>query len=64
MMLIITSPEDAPATKVEAMLRRRGAHVLRFDTADFPSAVQITVSYRDCAPRYTLRLPVARFEQP
>jgi hypothetical protein len=65
MILIITSPEDAPATKVERILRARGADVLRFDTADFPAAANITIGYRPGIPKYTLRVrgEVYRFDQ-
>jgi len=56
MILIITSPEDPSANTVEAILRRRGANVLRFDTADFPARAQLTISYRPQVPRYCLRV--------
>jgi len=56
MILIVTAADDEPANKVEARLRQRGAEVLRFDTADFPSKVGITVSFRETTPRYALRI--------
>src|SRR5690242_17951135 len=55
MILIITSADDMPANHVEQILRHRGADVLRFDTADFPSRANLTVSYRAGVPRYCLR---------
>jgi hypothetical protein len=66
MILILTSPEDEPAAAVEWRLRRRGADVLRFDTADFPAAASVTVAYRDGVPRYKLRTRegVRRFDVP
>ena len=57
MILIVTAPDDEPAARVEARLRRRGADVLRFDAADFPSKARISVSFRDSVPRYTWRTP-------
>ena len=56
MILIITSPDDEPATRVETMLRARGAGVLRFDIADFPSRVNLTIGYRPGSPKYCLRI--------
>jgi hypothetical protein len=66
MILILTSPEDEPAAVVEARLRARGADVLRFDPADFPTASSITVAYRQGVPRYKLRTRegVRRFDTP
>lgn len=56
MILIITAADDLPANDVERILRRRGADVLRFDVADFPSRANLTVSYRAGVPRYCLRV--------
>jgi len=56
MILIVTAPGDEPAREVEALLRRRGAHVMRFDAADFPSRARVSVSFRANKPRYTLRV--------
>jgi hypothetical protein len=55
MILIVTAADDEPAGKVEARLRSRGADVLRFDAADFPSKARISVAFREARPRYTLR---------
>jgi hypothetical protein len=55
MILIVTAADDEPAGKVEARLRHRGADVLRFDAADFPSRARISVSFRESKPRYVLR---------
>jgi hypothetical protein len=55
MILIVTSPADQPANIVEALLRERGADVMRFDLAQFPSAANITVSYREGRSRFVLR---------
>ena len=55
MILIVTAADDEPADRVEATLRRRGADVLRFDSADFPSKARISVSFRETTPRYALR---------
>jgi hypothetical protein len=56
MILIVTAADDEPANRVEATLRQRGADVLRFDAADFPSKVRITVAFRDATPRYAVRI--------
>lgn len=55
MILIVTAADDEPASRVESILRRRGADVLRFDAGDFPSNARISVSFRASTPRYTLR---------
>jgi hypothetical protein len=57
MILIVTAADDEPADRVEAILRRRGASVLRFDSADYPSKARISVAFRDGALRLTLRSP-------
>jgi hypothetical protein len=56
MILIVTAANDEPASQVEALLRRRGADVIRFDAADFPARARITVSFGAAVPRYALRL--------
>ncbi len=56
MILIVTAADDSLATHVESLLRKRGAEVLRFDTADFPSRCNLTIGYRPGVPRYTLRI--------
>jgi len=56
MILIISTPNDAPANGVEVRLRARGLKVLRFDTADFPARANLTMSYRPGVPKYTLRV--------
>jgi hypothetical protein len=56
MILIVTNAEDTLASHVESLLLARGAQVLRFDAADFPSHAHLTIGYRPGVPRYTLRL--------
>ncbi|MEO7455075.1 MAG: MvdC/MvdD family ATP grasp protein [Gemmatimonadaceae bacterium] len=51
-ILLLTSPDDTAADRVEAELRRRGAHVVRFDDKPFPSAASITLR---CASGTALR---------
>jgi hypothetical protein len=65
MILIVSTPNDAPANAVEARLRSRGLSVLRFDTADFPARANLTMSYRPGVPKYTLRLgnEIHRFDR-
>jgi hypothetical protein len=64
MILIVSAADDQVARAVERRLRSRGVNVMLFDLGRFPSEARITVSYRDDAPRYTIRLDgqVARFE--
>jgi len=56
MLLILTQPLDAHADRVQEDLRRRGAPVVRLDTAEFPAQAEVSLAYdaRGRA-RYTLR---------
>lgn len=44
MILVLSSPEDVTANRVEAELERRGAAFVRYDTARFPAHSTITGS--------------------
>jgi len=45
MILILTEIEDPHADQVEENLRERGAEFVRFDSADFPSKTEVSLSY-------------------
>jgi hypothetical protein len=45
MLLVLTEPLDPTADRVIDCLRARGADVVRFNPADFPSKAEISVSY-------------------
>lgn len=53
MILILTGPVDRTADLVAHKLARRGAEVVRFDTASFPSRSELTIAFspqeRTCA---------------
>jgi len=45
MILILTEPRDAHANHVETRLRERGAELVRFDWAQFPSEAEVSLAY-------------------
>jgi hypothetical protein len=45
MLLVFTEPDDVHANHVVDKLRARGADVLRFNPADFPSRAEVSLTY-------------------
>lgn len=45
MILILSTPGDGPANRVEQKLRQRGANVTRFNPAVFPAEAALSVAY-------------------
>jgi glutathione synthase/RimK-type ligase-like ATP-grasp enzyme len=56
MILVLSHAGDVTASRVEAVLERRRAAFLRYDTALFPARSTITAAYGDDAVSATLRL--------
>ncbi|MBW4576252.1 MAG: hypothetical protein KME08_13325 [Aphanothece sp. CMT-3BRIN-NPC111] len=45
MLLLLTTPDDTAADRVESRLRQKGADVLRFDDAQFPAHLGLSLVY-------------------
>ncbi len=56
-MLILTCPNDPHADIVVDALKKKGARVVRFHTADFPQEVQLTEKIEDGIMRGRISLP-------
>ncbi len=56
MILILSNPDDSHACPLAAKLRDRGAELIRFDHAQFPSTAEASLKYSPANnPSYTLR---------
>jgi hypothetical protein len=56
MILILTEAKDVSANVVEAKLRARGEHILRFDPADYPARASLSVKWNGADKQVRMRI--------